>query len=340
MASKRLADLPKHDPLYHYLHQHVLPQIHSGVWNPEFRVFKMHNSNNDVYLYEEKASRIRVIGKFFIQHGRNSHEKARDRAQLEFNNLVWLRSLGFENSPHRIIRPYGCNQDLNSVLIEEYCPGQPLSKFITNAIRYKKEAALYSCLTSLAWFLAALHNRTAQPNRVNFELDSSYFFRLVKHVKNRPYVLSNWMEHRLSELCWRWKEQPKMWEDQQVIVHGDATHSNFLFGQGNDVIAIDLERMKWADRTFDLGRIAGELCHYFLQETGNKQGAEPFIGHFLWEYCCHFPDRYRAFDSITRRIPFHIAMTLLRVARNWWIDLHHCNRLIEEAKSTLENYEN
>jgi hypothetical protein len=67
------------------------------------------------------------------------------------------------------------------------------------------------------------------------------------------------------------------------------------------VIAIDLERMKRADRAFDLGRIAGELQHHFLQAAGNKHGAEPFIGHFLWEYACHFPDRARAFRSITGR---------------------------------------
>src|ERR1039457_4730280 len=59
--------------------------------------------------------------------------------------------------------------------------------------------------------------------------------------------------------------------------------------RGLSVIAIDLERMKCADRVFDLGRIAGELQHYFLQATGNKHSAEPFIGHFLWEYACHFP---------------------------------------------------
>jgi aminoglycoside phosphotransferase (APT) family kinase protein len=106
-----------------------------------------------------------------------------------------------------------------------------------------------------------------------------------------------------------------MWEDNQVLVHGDATPSNLLFGRDLSVIAIDLERMTRADRVFDLGRIAGELQHYFLQAKGNTHGAEPFIGHFLWEYACHFPDRDRAFRSITGRLPFQMALTLLRIAR-------------------------
>ena len=107
-----------------------------------------------------------------------------------------------------------------------------------------------------------------------------------------------------------------MWEDQQVWLHGNATRANFLFGHGMDVAAIDLERMKRGDRMFDVGRIAGELQHSFMAATGDKARAEPFIGHFLWEYCGHFPDQERAFQSITLRLPFDMAVNLLRIAPN------------------------
>jgi thiamine kinase-like enzyme len=126
-----------------------------------------------------------------------------------------------------------------------------------------------------------------------------------------------------------------MWEDRQVLVHGDATPSNFLFGDDLNVIAIDLERMKPADRVFDVGRIAGELQHSYMQATGNKYAAEPFISHFLWEYACHFPDRDRAFQSITGRVPFQMAITLLRIARNSWVSEPHRRRLVEETKIIL-----
>jgi hypothetical protein len=68
------------------------------------------------------------------------------------------------------------------------------------------------------------------------------------------------------------------------------------FGDGPWVIAIDLERMKTADRVFDVGRVAAEIKHFFMQYTGNKWLAEPYIGHFLREYACHFPDRDSAFQ--------------------------------------------
>jgi hypothetical protein len=92
--------------------------------------------------------------------------------------------------------------------------------------------------------------------------------------------------------------------------------------------------MQRADRVFDLGRIAGELKHAFLQ-AGDRSAAEPFIGHFLWEYSCHFPDRQSAFRSICSRVPFQMALTLLRIARNDWVSQDHRRRLIEEAKLIL-----
>jgi hypothetical protein len=94
--------------------------------------------------------------------------------------------------------------------------------------------------------------------------------------------------------------------------------------------------MKLADRAFDLGRVVGELQHYFMQQTADKSQAEPFIGHFLWEYACHFPDRHNAFAAITRRVPFYAAITLMRIARNAWINSKYSHRLLEEARKTLE----
>ena len=136
----------------------------------------------------------------------------------------------------------------------------------------------------------------------------------------------------------RWREQPKMWEDCQVFVHGDATPDNFLFGDGLAVISFDLERLKRADRVFDTGRVAAELMHFFLLMTGNKYAAEPFIGHFLWEYACHFPDRERTFEQTTRRVPFYMGTTLLRIARNPWLDWNYRLRLIHEAKQCLRRW--
>ncbi len=309
----------------------VLPQI--GIRNSlaDFRVFSMKDSK--VYLYEERHSRAQVVGKFFVNGGSDTAQ-ASQRMRQEFDNLELLRSYGLAGYPHHVVRPLGTNAWLNNILVEEYTSGVPLSAFVDEAIHNRDSGPLYEKLTALAYFLATLHNRTANGHGVDFHQDCAYLDRLVRKLQHQR-AIGSWDAEELYWLRDRWREKPRMWEDNQVLVHGDATPSNLLFGRGLSVIAIDLERMKRADRTFDLGRIAGELQHHFLQATGNKRDAEPFIGHFLWEYACHFPNRDRAFHSITGRLPFQMALTLLRIARNSWVSAPHRGRLVEEAKVIL-----
>jgi aminoglycoside phosphotransferase (APT) family kinase protein len=323
--------LSSDDPLHPYLVHDVLPQMGVRKSPAEFRVFSMKASK--VYLYEERHSRAQIVGKFFVNNGHGSAE-AIQRMRQEYENLQLLRSYGLAGYPHSVIRPLGTNEWLNSMLVEEYATGVPLSAFVSDAIYRQQSQPLFEKLTALAYFMATLHNRTANGHGVDFHEDCSYLDRLVRKLQ-KQHIIGQGDAEELYWLRDRWREKPRMWEDNQVLVHGDATPSNLLFGRGLSVIAIDLERMKRADRAFDLGRIAGELQHYFLQAGGNKYGAEPFIGHFLWEYACHFPDRGRAFHSITRRLPFQMALTLLRIARNSWVGASHRARLAEEAKIIL-----
>jgi aminoglycoside phosphotransferase len=326
-----MGHLSARDPLHPYLVQDVLPKM--GVRNSpaDFRVFSM--KHKKVYLYEDCHSRAQVVGKFFVSDGHDAI-KATERMRQEFDNLHLLRGYGLAGYPHHIIRPLGTNASLNSILVEEYTQGVPLSAFVNSAIHHGQSQPLFDKLTALAYFLATLHNRTANGQGVDFHQDCSYLDRLIRKLQTKQVI----GDAEADELYWLrdlWREKPRMWEDNQVLVHGDATPSNLLFGPGLNVIAIDLERMKRADRTFDLGRIAGELQHYFLQATGNKGDAEPFIGHFLWEYACHFPNRDRAFRSITGRLPFQMALTLLRIARNSWVSAPQRRRLVEGAKIIL-----
>jgi aminoglycoside phosphotransferase (APT) family kinase protein len=326
--------LPAHDPLHPYLRQCILPQIGVVRREADFRVFSMQGSK--VYLYEEKHSRIQLVGKFFV-NGKHHGAEAAQRMRQEFDNLQLVRGFGLAGYPHHVVRPLGANDAINSILVEEYCCGVSLSNVIDAAIQYQRTPQLFAKLTALAYFLATLHNRTANGHNVDFSQDCAYLDRLVGKLLHKQVICGS----DADELSWlrdRWREQPRMWEDRQVLVHGDATPSNFLFGDDLTVMAIDLERMKSADRVFDVGRIAGELQHFFLQATGDKFAAEPFIGHFLWEYACHFPDRYRAFRSVTARVPFQIGLTLLRIARNDWVSAVHRRRLIQEAKIILRTF--
>jgi len=301
--------------------------------NPAFRVFRLSGSN-EVYAYEEKFSQARMICKFYGPRFGWDRDRAGWTAYQEYESLETLRRFDFVGSPHHVIRPLGHSRDLNGVLAVEYYGGESFSHAINAAIHHGNDAHLFWRLKALAYFLASLHNRTANGETVDFGPDCRYFDTVLRRLQRRRKI-GQW---DLEELTWLrdlWCERPRMWQDREVWLHGDATPANFLFGHGLDVAAIDLERMKRGDRMFDVGRIAGELQHAFMSATGDKHRAEPFIGHFLWEYSCHFPDRDAAFKSITSRAPFYMSLNLLRIARNDYISHDYGGALIAQAKKLL-----
>lgn len=326
----KLSDI---DPMFSYLRDEIL-HIAGDIWqSPVFDVFGLEGSNH-VCLYEERHTRQRVVGKYFCSIERSFEESER-RMEREFKSLEYLRGLGFNGYPHYVARPLGRNAGIGCVLVAEYCYGAPLSHFIKRAIRNGDRESLFRKLTSLAFFFARLHNDTADCNNVDFGIECQYFESIIRqHV--RAGFLNHEGQNEFLHLLHCWKENSFVWEDRKVLVHGDATPANFLFGDDPWVIVIDLERMRHADRMFDVGRLAGELKHFFMKYAGNADAAEPFIGHFLWEYSCHFPDRDRAFSAICRRIPFYMGLTLLRISRNSWISGDYRNMLFNEARNILK----
>ena len=331
MNGRYLGHLDQHDPLRGYLRDHILPQLGVGPEPVEFRVFQSDCSRN-VYLYEEIHSKARLVGKFYPPASTSGRQSK--TGEIEFSNLVHLRGLGFDSPPHYVVKPLGFNPAINNVLLMEFLEGDLLGTVISEAMHQVRRERLFRKLTGLAHFLAAMHNRTAGDPGVDFDHSHAYMGRLIGSL-----IVKRGMGRDHSDELYRlreaWRNQGMMWEDRGVLVHGDATPSNFLFGKGSSVLAIDLERMQRADRVFDLGRLCGELAHFFHQGKGDPGAAEPFIGHFLWEYCRYFPDHMSAFRSITRRIPFYMGITLLRIARNSWIDRDYRWRLVREAKKIL-----
>ena len=327
-----LGHLPHADPLHGYLQHDILPQLGVPPHNTEFRVFQSAYSSN-VYLYEETHSRRRLIGKFYPAHHDHLGQSL-GTGRIEFNNLCFLRDMGFASSPHYVVRPLGFNAGLTGLLMMEFLDGAALGTVINDAIFLGQRERLFRKLTALAYFLATMHNRTAKDWPVTFSDPCDYMGRLITSLTTKR-GMGEGHSSELYALRETWRSQGVMWEDRAVLVHGDVTPSNFLFGQGLSVMAIDLERMQWADRVFDLGRLCGELKHFFFQGIGDPAAAEPFIGHFLWEYCCHLPNRRDAFAAITKRVPFYLGITLLRIARNSWISPDYRLQLVQEAKQTL-----
>ncbi len=327
-----LGHLSRVDKLYDYLKYDIQPQL-THQSEVEYRVFRL-NGSNDVFLYEEKYSGTRIVGKFFHSEYNQNHEAAYRHLCREYHHLNMLRSLGFDTQQHYVPRPLGCNASLNHVLLTEFCTGEMLGSVIIRSIRNCDDMLLYEKLSGLASFLAALHNKTAdfgQP--ICFQKNVNYINSIINTLNCGDVVKNS------EELFWLvhcWENCSFMGTDASVLVHGDATPANFICAERNKLIALDLERLHRTDRVFDTGRIVGELAHFFMAHTGNRQNAERFIGHFLWEYASYFPNRMQAFESISRRVPFYMGMTLLRIARNNWLDWKYRKWLVHEAKLCLK----
>ncbi len=321
------------DRLHDFLSGVMRDQLGMREAHPAFRAFRLTGSN-EVYGYEEKFTRTRLICKFYGSTFGWDRDRAMRAAYREFDGLNRLRGFGLDGSPHHVIRPLAVDRDTNAVLAVEYFGGEPFSHAISRATRDGDATHLYWRLTALAYFLATQHNRTANGLTVDFDVDGRYFEGLVRRLQARS-GLGQWDAEELLWLRDLWRGRPRMWQDRQVWLHGDATPANFLFGHGLDVAAIDLERVTRGDRMFDVGRVVGELQHSFMSATGDRYSAEPFIGHFLWEYACHFPDREAAFGSITSRAPFYMALNLLRIARNDYVGTDYRHQLVSQAKRLL-----
>ncbi len=333
MNGRYVGYVPGDDPLQDFLSRIVRDRLQVREPHPAFRAFRLSGSNV-VYAYEEKSSNVKIICKFYGPRFSPDLDKAAWMARQEYEGLKTLRRYNLIGSPHHVIRPLGCNRDINGVLAVEYYCGEEFSHAIGRATQHGDDAHLYWRLKALAYFLATQHNRTANGARVDFDADCGYFDTVAGRLRKAHRIGSDDADE-LSRLRDRWRDQPRMWQDQQVWLHGDATPANFLFGGGMDVAAIDLERMKRGDRIFDVGRVAGELQHAFMRDAGDRRRADPFIGHFLWEYSCHFPDRQRTFESIQARVPYYMALNLLRIARNDYIDRYYAGRLVRQAKRLL-----
>jgi aminoglycoside phosphotransferase (APT) family kinase protein len=322
------------DPLYGFLSKIIRERMGVRESKPAFRAFRLSGSNV-VYCYQEKFSGVKIICKFYGPRFGPDMDKAAGKARQEYEGLETLRSYNLIGSPHHVIRPLGFSRDINGVLAVEYYAGEEFSHAIARATQHGDETHLYWRLKALAYFLATQHDRTANGTGVDFETDCRYFDTVADRLRRNHRIESDDADE-LSRLRDRWHDQPRMWQDQQVWLHGDATPANFLFGNDMDVAAIDLERMKRGDRMFDVGRVAGELQHAFMRDTGDRHRAEPFIAHFLWEYSCHFPDREGTFESVTARAPYYMALNLLRVARNDYIGQDYGGRLVKQAKRLLQ----
>jgi aminoglycoside phosphotransferase (APT) family kinase protein len=131
-----------------------------------------------------------------------------------------------------------------------------------------------------------------------------------------------------------WGSLLEHFPDRQVLIHGDATPTNFLFPDGG-AVALDLERLRAGDRLWDLSWVAGELKHAWGWRAGDFLGAEGPIRHFFQAYL----EALGADSALTRRLlglnPFYMALAELRIARNAYLSWDYRRALLDEALRCL-----
>lgn len=185
-----------HDPLYDFLSRILRDRMGVCEPQPAFRVFRLSGSN-EVYAYEEKFSRAKVICKFYGSRFGWDQDKAAWMARQEFEGLETLRRYNLIGSPHHVIRPLGMSRDINSVLALEYYSGEEFSHAIARATQHGDDAHLYWRLKALAYYLATQHNRTANGATVDFAPDCRYFDAVVGRLEKAERI-EQWDINQLS----------------------------------------------------------------------------------------------------------------------------------------------
>lgn len=324
MSDSYLGRLDHKDPLYEVLFY----QLNLPIKEPSFHVERMHSQR--VYKYIEEKTNIAIIGKFFDLNDR-CEDKVR-RIKGEFDNLLKIRNYGFDIYPLYVVKPFGKEEKIGLALTEEFIYGKDLDYYIKKAIYKGKEKSLKKRLSRLADFLYELHTKTKKQEGINVESLSIYFLRILDKLNKQDVIFDKKIYIKLMD---KWLSRNDIQNVNASIVHGDATPTNFIFTQTNDIVAIDLERMKDCDPVYDIGMVCGELKHAFMWRKGKPQDAETYIRFFLKEYSKHFKDKKMAFKEITYRNPFYMGLTELRIARNNYLSIDYKRWLAYEAMECL-----
>lgn len=326
MRDHYLGTLDCADPLYEVLYEQVWPDVRA----PLFHIIS--TASPRVYKYSEEKTGTTLIAKFF--NPGDMHQDRVRRIKGEFDNLQTIRRYGFDTLPHYVVRPLARSEPIGLALVEEYVSGRSLDYYFKRAAFGGGEKALCEKLSDLASFLAALHRRTEMQGTVELGPVCVYYRKVIDTLA-RQNVLPAQERNTCLQLMDLWLDKEVLQKAKKVIVHGDATPTNFIFTEGGEVAAIDLERMRITDAVYDVGMVCGELKHLFLWRKADPYASEPFIRHFLNAYCRHADAPEDTLRAIVLRNPFYMALTELRIARNGYLSWHYRKLLVHEAMSCL-----
>ena len=281
--------------------------------NCRVSVYKIEPASHTVCRYEFEGENYSVIAKFHAEPtGRKKDYNPVKSMEREFRNLERVKNV------ISVPRPLASSRKFNCVLVTEFVHGDPLYAFM------KSEHGLYDRLTAVAHLLRKLHDSTRSSyhkydefNKFHHTLDQLGLNQ--QHRKEFDYLLGTWWHSTQLD------------RSDGCMIHHDANPVNYLFDR-QEVYALDFESARLHSHpVHDLGIISAELKHFFAFHKGDASRAEPYIGHFLWQYSQDSTD----FNNITRALPFFMSLGLLRIQR-LNIDPDHGAFIFREAMACLQ----
>ncbi|MBM4300933.1 MAG: hypothetical protein FJ121_05310 [Deltaproteobacteria bacterium] len=272
-----------------------------------------------------------VVGKFFSAYPpRVSADWSLAR---EYDHYLQLPALGLGNGCGLAPRLLGRWPERSLGLLLEAVPGPDLDHLLLKACVHGDPAPLFRGLEKLAHLLAFFHSRPVPALPVSPEPALAYLDKVMAQLLEAGLLNR---EDRLALEGERaaWETRFQKFSDRQVLIHGDATPTNFLFPNGR-AVALDLERLRIGDRLWDLSWVAGELKHAWGWRTSDFSGSEKAIGHFFRMYLAA-----AGLDpALTQRLfslnPCYMALAELRIARNLYLTWDYRRELVAEARRCL-----
>jgi Ser/Thr protein kinase RdoA (MazF antagonist) len=272
-----------------------------------------------------------VVGKFF---GTDPPLASADLSLAkEYDNYRHLPALGLDNGRPLVPRLLGRCPETSLGLLLEAVPGPDLDYFILNACQFGDQASLSRSLGKLARLLARFHARPVPAAPLAPDPALAYLDKVMGQLQAAGLLTREDIQGLSAERTW-WESRFRDFADGPVLVHGDATPTNFLFPDGR-AVALDLEKLRYGDRLWDLSWVAGELKHAWGWRTRNFAGAEGSIGDFFGAYLAALPLAPPVLARMYSLNPFYMALAELRIARNLYLTRDYRRELVAEARRCL-----
>jgi hypothetical protein len=316
--------LPAGHPLFELLLTHLGSRREKSVRMARLR------ASRPVYRFFLPGDGVGLVGKFFHDQVPTTSP---DRSLLqEYRNYLAAPDLGL-TAAGLIPRLLGQVPRARLGVLLEGIPGPDLDHYLHEAAQGRDLRTCLQKVSELAKLLAFFHTRPLPPQPVSPEPGLAYFQKLQAQLGAQG-LLSPEDADMLAEEGRAWGKRLGTYTDRQVLLHGDATPTNFLFPDGR-AVAVDLERLRPGDRLFDLSWMTGELRHAWGWRGRDFGESEAAIECFFRSYLAALP----ADADLTRRIfalnPFYMALAELRIARNSYLTFEYRRALVAEAQRCL-----